>query len=39
MCAVVGAENSNKRLLMSVKDEEILGEGDAKKEICDKRKR
>ena len=32
-------ENSNERLLMAVKDEKILGEGAAKKEIYDKRKR
>ena len=32
-------ENSNERLLMAVKDEKILAEGAAKKEIYDKRKR
>ena len=32
-------ENSNERLLMAAKNEKILGEGAAKKEIYDKRKR
>ena len=32
-------ENSNERLLMAVKDEKMLGEGAARKEIYGKRKR